>query len=63
MKIVKIDNELKVQVRWKGLPPQDDTLETLQNVYEDVPVMLDRLLKRKSTPADLAQQARDALDL
>lgn len=63
MKLVKDKDKLKVQVRWKGLSPQDDTLEPLQNVFEDVPQMLDGLLKRKNTSPKLAQQAQDALDL
>lgn len=63
LKLVKVDDVLNVQVRWKGLSPQEDTFEPLQNVFEDVPNMLDRLLKRKNTPQDLAIEARDALDL
>lgn len=62
MELVKVNNEINVLVRWKG-SPQDNTLEPLHNVHEDVPIMLDRLLKRKNTPLDLAQQARDTLDL
>lgn len=36
-KLVKVFDELKVQARWKGLSPQDDTLEPLQNVLEALP--------------------------
>lgn len=61
--LVKVDDALKVLVRWKGLSSQNDSLEPLQYVFEDVPQMLNRLLKRKNTPAESAQQARDAIDL
>lgn len=63
LKLVKVNDDLKVQVRWKGLSPQGDTLEPLRNVYEDVPQMCDRLLNRKNTPDNLAQEARDTLGL
>lgn len=63
MKIVNADDVLKIQVRWNGFSLQEDTLELLQNVYEDVPQMIERLLKRKTTPHDLAREARDALHL
>lgn len=63
MKLAKVDNELKVQVRWKGLSPQEYTLEPLQNVYEDVPKILQRLLERRATPGTLAEEARKTLEL
>lgn len=46
MKLVKVDDVLKVIVRWKGVSQQDDTLEPLQNVLEAISHMLDRLLKQ-----------------
>lgn len=63
MKLFKQNYEIKVQVRWKGLSPKNYTLEPLQNVHKDISVMFDRLLKSKNAPSDLAQQARDALDM
>lgn len=63
IKIVKVDDVLKVQVRYKGLSPQEDSLEPLENVFEDVAHMLDRLLKREKNPENLAAKARDTLDL
>lgn len=63
MKLVKVNDDLMVQVRWNGLSAKEDNFEPLQNVFEDVPQMLERLLKRKSTLDDMARQARDALDL
>lgn len=50
MKIVKLGEDLKVQVRWKGLSPKHDTLELIQNVYEDGSKMLDRVLSVKQLP-------------
>lgn len=60
---IKVEDEIKVQVRWKCLSAQDDTLEPLNNVFEDVPKMLERLLNCKNTPAHLVRKARDALGL
>ena len=61
--LVEADDGLKVRIRWKGLPESEDTEEPLQNVYEDVPALLEKLLNRKNTPVDLADKARRALDL
>lgn len=63
MNLVKVGKDFKVLVRWKGLTPRDDTLEPPENVFQDVPKMLERLIVRKSTPDNLAREARDALGL
>ena len=63
MKLVDTPDGLKVQVRWKGLSISEDTLEPLKRIYEDVPNMLERLLKRKNTPIELATAARSELSL
>lgn len=47
----------------KDLSPQDDTLDLLQNNFEDVPQLLERLLRRKNISCEFAQIARDVLDL
>ena len=57
------ENGIMVHVRWRGLPNTEDTLEPLQQVYDDVPQMLMRLLLRKSTPKALVQRAKAALTL
>lgn len=63
MNMVKVDDALKAEIWRKGLSSQNDTLKPLQNVFRDVPSMIDRLLKRKNSPTDLAQQAWDPVDL
>ena len=47
MKLVQEEGQLKVHVRWKGLPNSEDTLEPLNSIYADVPELLMRLLRRK----------------
>jgi len=63
MRLVDDPDGLKVQVRWRGLPTSEDTLEPFERVFEDVPDMVMRLLRRKNTPASLVTKARRALDL
>lgn len=63
MQLVDSPDGLKVQVRWKGLPNSEDTMEPLERVYEDVPQMLLRLLGRKNTPLGLANKARSIIGL
>lgn len=52
-----------VHVRWKGLPDSEDTYEPILKVYEDVPVMLLNLLKRKSISKSLVTSAKSVLGL
>ncbi len=54
---------LFVQVRWKVLPHEEDTLEPIVKVYEDVPAMLKKLLDRKSTKPSLVTEAKSVLGL
>ena len=61
--LVETDDGLKVSIRWKGLPETEDTVEPLQQVYEDVPGLLVKLLNRKNLPTHLADKARLALRL
>ena len=63
MNFIEHTDGIKVQVRWKGLSAQEDTLKPLKNVYEDGPKMLERLLDRSSTPAKLREQVRETLVL
>jgi hypothetical protein len=46
---LSFDKEAKqflVRVAWHGFEPDDDTVEPLQNMYEDVPAKLDSYLAR-----------------
>ena len=63
MRLVQSDDGLMVQVRWKGLPASEDTLEPISKVYEDVPELFLKLLRRKNTPSDLVDKVRSALSL
>lgn len=47
-----------VTVRWKCMDSSEDTLEPLEQVYENVPDILGKLLKRKNTTPDLSDRAR-----
>lgn len=44
-------------MRWCGLCQTDDTDEPLQKIYEAVPELLLKLLRRKSTPKELVEKA------
>ena len=52
-----------VRIRWKGLGTKKDTLEPIARVNEDVPVLIAKLLSRKSTPAGLAEKVRSKIAL
>lgn len=54
---------LKTLLYWKGLPTSENSLKPIIKVYEDVAVMLERLLKRKNTPPHLAARARKFVGL
>ena len=63
LKLVKNDSGIGVLVRWKGLSSSEDTVEPLQQVFEDVPALLQKLLTRQNTPSELASEARAELRL
>lgn len=63
LRLVQKDTELFVSVRWKGLSPSENTLEPLLRVYEDVPGLLVKLLRRKNTDASLRSRACAKLGL
>jgi len=58
LRLIDDPNGLMVQVRWRGLPDSEDTLEPISRVYEDVPELFLKLIERKNTPQDLAARAR-----
>lgn len=47
-----------VKVRWKGMDKSKDNDEPLSQVYQDVPEMTERMLKRKTKPTALEERAR-----
>ena len=63
MRFVKRDEKIMVQVRWKGLSKQENTLEPVCQVFEDVLQMLIKLLQRSTRPNKLADEVRNMLDL
>ena len=63
LRLVDTEDGLKVIIRWKGLQNSEDTEEPLERVFEDVRQMLLRLLRRKKTPAHLAEKVRSILSL
>ena len=63
MRLVDSPDGLLVQVRWRGLCDSEDTLEPIGRVYEDVPQLLWKLLRRKNTPSNLVAKARRVLAL
>lgn len=50
-------------VRWRGLSESDDAFQPSKTVYEDVPILLLKLLHRRSTLKHLVEKARCDLQL
>lgn len=63
LRLVEEDGKFFVIVRWKGLSASEDTIEPLQRVYEDVPQLLIKLLKRKNIDRAICKRACDTLGL
>ena len=61
LKLLESENVLAVLVRCKGLPDSEDSTEPLQQVYEDVPGLLLKLLARRNNPPALSEKARAEL--
>lgn len=61
MRLEEVVDKMYVVVRCKRLPNSKDSREPVEQVYEDVPDMLHRLLKRKNTPQDLTEKVRIVL--
>lgn len=57
------EDGLFVRVRWKGLSESEDTLESIEQLYEDVPVLFEKLLKRKNAPPALVEKAKETLGI
>ena len=61
--LIETEQGLAILVRWKGFPDSPDSIEPLQQVYEDVPQLLFKLFNRKITPASLVSEDREQLKL
>ena len=57
------DGSWEVRVRWRGPGEDGDKFEPLQNVYEDVPIMLQSFLRRKQIPSNLRSNAKAFLNI
>lgn len=58
MELIDSRDGMQVRVRWKGLSPEDDTLEPLQRMFDDVPQLISKLLSSKNMQPDLVDRAR-----
>lgn len=63
LKLVQDDEKRFIQVRWKCLSKSEYTFEPLARMYEDIPAMVLKLLRRKKTLSELAAKARKELRL
>lgn len=61
MQLIETDDGLHILFRWKRLENTEDFHEPLRQVYLDIPEIFYRLLKHKSTPANLVEKARSVL--
>lgn len=61
MRLVDTQDGMMVQVRWRGVTNSDDTLKPLQKLFEDVPQLLEKLLRRQNTPIFLVAKVLRAL--
>lgn len=48
---------------WKGLREEEDSLEPPTTIFQNVPAMVEGLLRRKNTPTDIGDVARSVLVL
>lgn len=60
MCLVGTDNGMMVQVCRCGLPEFEDSLDSLQKVFEDVPHLLEKRFCRNIAPAFLDSKVYDA---
>lgn len=61
MKLVETSDDLMVQVYWKGLSDNDDTIEPISKINEEVPVLFHKLFERKATPSHLVDLVKQQL--
>lgn len=45
LRLVGTDDGIKVHIRWKGLLSTEDKFEPIQQVYEDVSALLEKILQ------------------
>lgn len=57
LSLVEQEGKLYVLVRWKGLADSEDKIEPLTRVYEDVPQLLIKLMRRKNANPTIRAKA------
>lgn len=58
MRLLENKDGLIIYVCWRGLSDSDDTVQPIKTVYEDIPILLLKLLRRKKTTKHLVEKAR-----
>lgn len=56
-KLLTVENNIMEHVRWRGLLDSEDTFEPLKQIYEDVPELFLKILKRNNSPTKLIEKA------
>lgn len=63
LNLIEYDGNIKFAVRWKCLSKIGNTLEPFEQVYEDVPDLLKKLLTCRNTPLKIANKSRAQMRL
>lgn len=63
VRFVEKSNKILVAIRWRGLDKSKDTQELLEQVYENVPKLLSKLVNCKPNPCPNKAKVRTMLDL
>lgn len=58
VRLVDSEDGLMMQIRWRGLPDSQDTVESIAQVEKDVPTLFVKLSNRKNTPVALAKMVK-----
>ena len=56
------NNEVELKVRWHGFQPNDDTWESLEGLYDDVPVLVRKYLRTQQGQDERLDEAAAELD-